>query len=162
MEDTIKNFHLINEQENKLNDFFRFYCQHASKSMDLTVQTCLNAFNQALYSTLRTVINTSGSTINAETQFAWRCLTNDLSTPDILGVYEIKRPSKRFLIEDLVLCMDSLGAPIVSRQPTRIDGRSSSGASKRSGGSKDSKQTSLHHSSSIADVQGHLNILNKY
>ncbi len=107
MEDSIENFHLINQKENKLLELFRFYCQYASSSsINLTVQRCLHAFHQALYFTLRTVIPTSGLTINAEIQFAWRCFTNDLSTPDILGAYEIKRLSiNDFSIEDFFLCI---------------------------------------------------------
>jgi hypothetical protein len=60
----------------------------------LNVQTCWNAFNEALYSTLRQTFSGSGQTLNADTQFAWRCFTNDLKTPDIMGAYEAKRPSK--------------------------------------------------------------------
>jgi hypothetical protein len=96
LDNSIQNFHLINQQENKLNELFRLYCQHAPISIHLNMQICLNAFNQALYSTLRTILNTSGSVINPEIQFAWRCFTNDLFTPDILGVYETKRLSRRF------------------------------------------------------------------
>jgi hypothetical protein len=103
LDDSIQNFHLINQRENKLHEIFRSYCQNAPKSIHLTIQTCLNAFNQALYSTLRTIINTSGSVINADMQFAWRCFTNDLSSPDMLGAYEVKRPSKQLLIK-LLFC----------------------------------------------------------
>ncbi len=60
----------------------------------MNVQTCWNAFNEALYSTLRQTFSGSGQTLNADTQFAWRCFTNDLKTPDIMGAYEAKRPSK--------------------------------------------------------------------
>ncbi len=73
------------------------YCDNAPKSINLTIQTCLNAFNQALYSTLRIIMSSMGSNVNADTQFAWRCFTNDLLTTDILAVYEIKRPSSELL-----------------------------------------------------------------
>ncbi len=39
-------------------------------------------------------MSTSGSIVNPDTQFAWRCFTNDLSTPDILSAYETKPPGK--------------------------------------------------------------------
>ncbi len=110
------------------------------------------------------MIGTSGSTINAETQFAWRCFTNDLATPDILGAFEIKRTSKRFSKEELVLSVTSPGATSANRHSTRTDGRSSAGTSKRTGGNRErssedkTKPSSVVHSSSISDVQGHLNI----
>ena len=113
---------------------------------------CFHAFHQALYSTLRTVIGTSGSTINAETQFAWRCFTNDLLTPDILGAYEIKRPSEWVVKGEFVVRVGFLGVTSANRHSTRTDGRSSAGTSKRTGGSNDKTK----HSSSISDVQGHL------
>ncbi len=94
LDNSIQNFHLINQQKNKLYELFHLYCQNAPKSIHLNIEICLNAFNQALYSTLRTILNSSGSVINAEIQFAWRCFTNDLSTTDILGFYATKRPSR--------------------------------------------------------------------
>lgn len=71
------------------------YCQQAPQSIYLTPQICLNIFHQALYSTLRMIFNTSQTNISPETQFAWRCFTNDLTTSDILGAYETKRPSRK-------------------------------------------------------------------
>jgi hypothetical protein len=84
----------MDQQNNKLTELFRLYCEYAPQSANLTIQTCWNAFNEALYSTLRTVFNGSGQPLTADTQFAWRCFTNDITTPDIMGVYEAKRPSK--------------------------------------------------------------------
>ncbi len=84
----------MDEQDNKLNELFRLYCEYAPQSANLNVHTCWNGFNEALYSTLRTIFGGSGQTLNADTQFAWRCFTNDLVTPDIMGAYEAKRPSK--------------------------------------------------------------------
>jgi hypothetical protein len=43
---------------------------------------------------LRAVFYGSGQALAADIQFAWRCFTNDLKTPDIVGAYEAKRPSK--------------------------------------------------------------------
>ena len=82
-------------QDNKLTELFRLYCEYASQTENLTVHTCWHGFNEALYSTLRTTFNGSGQPLNAETQFAWRCFTNDLKTPDIMGAYEARRPSSK-------------------------------------------------------------------
>jgi hypothetical protein len=102
-DDSAQNFHLIDARDDKLHHLFRSYCEHAPKSVNLTMQTCLNAFNQAFYSTLRTVMTTSGLGVNPETQFAWRCFTNDLVTPDILAAYEVKRRSENSLIKNSIL-----------------------------------------------------------
>ncbi|CAF3367996.1 unnamed protein product [Rotaria sp. Silwood1] len=102
LDDSIQNFHLIGQQENKLYDLLSLYCENAPKSLDLTIQTCFNIFNQALYSTLRTVLSVSGSGISVDTQFAWRCFTNDLATPDILSAYETKRPSMKLFDSHMI------------------------------------------------------------
>lgn len=94
MDDAVQNFNNLDQQDNKLNEIFRFYCEYAPQSANLSIQACWNAFNEALYATLRSVFNGSGQTLNGDTQFAWRCFTNDLKTPDIMGAYESKRPSK--------------------------------------------------------------------
>lgn len=95
LEHSIQNFHVCPQDQNKLHELFQIYCQHAPPSINLTVQTCFDAFNPALYATIRTMAtNTSGSVITAENQFAWKCFTNDLSSGDILGAYELKRTSK--------------------------------------------------------------------
>ncbi|CAF0738248.1 unnamed protein product [Adineta steineri] len=91
LDDSIENFHLIDQQTNKLYDLFRLYCEQAPKPIHLTVEICLNIFKQALYSTLRTMTSSTGTIINADTQFAWRCFTDDRLTPDILSAYEPKR-----------------------------------------------------------------------
>ena len=148
LEDSVENFHLIHQHENQLFALFRLFCQQTH----LTIPMCLHAFHQALYSTLRTILGTSGSTISAETQFAWRCFTNDLLTPDILGAYEIKRPSERVVKGEFVVRVNLLGATSANRHSTRTDGRSSAGTSRRTGGSNDK----MKHSSSISDVQGRL------
>jgi len=85
-------------QDKKLTELFRSYCDYAPQSANLTVQKCWNVFNEALFATFRTIFNGSGILINADTQFAWRCFTNDLTTPDIMGVFETQRPgnSNRF------------------------------------------------------------------
>jgi hypothetical protein len=88
----------MDQQDNKLNELFRLYCEYAPQSANLTIDRCWNAFNEALYSTLRTVLYGAGQSLNIETQFAWRCFTNDLVTPDIMGVYEAKRPSKMIIL----------------------------------------------------------------
>jgi hypothetical protein len=98
LDESVQNFHLIDQQENKLHDLFRSYCENAPKSNDLTIQTCLNTFNQALYITLRAIFSATGAAVNTGTQFAWRCFTNDLTTPDILAVYETTRTSRRFYV----------------------------------------------------------------
>ncbi len=84
----------MDQQDKKLNELFRLYCEYAPQSEHLTVHACWNAFNEALYSTLRAVFYGSGQALAADIQFAWRCFTNDLKTPDIVGAYEAKRPSK--------------------------------------------------------------------
>lgn len=94
LDDAVQNFNNMDQQDAKLNELFQLYCEYGSPSANLTIQTCWNNFNQALYSTLRTVYNGSGQTLNTDTQFAWRCFTNDLTTPDIMGVYEARRPSR--------------------------------------------------------------------
>lgn len=91
----------MDQQDNKLNELFRLYCEYAPQSTNLTIHACWHAFNEALYSTLRTIFNGTGQPLNADIQFAWRCFTNDLSTTDILGAYEAKRRSRRFLIKIL-------------------------------------------------------------
>ncbi|CAM2703017.1 unnamed protein product [Rotaria socialis] len=91
LDDSIENFHLVDQKENKLYNLFSSYCEQAPKSIDLSIQICFTVFNQALYSTLRSTIAVSGPGINVDTQFAWRCFTNDLSTPDILTAYDVKR-----------------------------------------------------------------------
>jgi hypothetical protein len=95
----------MDQQDNKLNELFRLYCEYAPQSTNLTIHACWHAFNEALYSTLRTIFNGTGQPLNADIQFAWRCFTNDLSTPDIMGAYEIKRPSKfiDLLISNIIL-----------------------------------------------------------
>ncbi|CAF2133241.1 unnamed protein product [Rotaria magnacalcarata] len=95
LDDSIENFHLVDQKENKLYNLFSSYCEQAPKSIELSIQTCFTVFNQALYSTLRSTIAASGPGINVHTQFAWRCFTNDLLTPDILTAYEVKRPIVR-------------------------------------------------------------------
>ena len=93
LDDAVQNFNDLDQQESRLHDLFHSYCEQASPLSNLTVHTCWNAFNQALYSTLRSVYHASGQTLSPDTQFAWRCFTNDLTTPDIMGVYEARRPS---------------------------------------------------------------------
>ncbi|UJR16262.1 hypothetical protein I4U23_003169 [Adineta vaga] len=147
LDDSIQNFHLIDQQTNKLHDFLRFHCQQAPASLKLTFARCLQAFHQALYATLRTMINTSSSTIHADTQFAWRCYTNDLSTPDILAAYEPKRPT----------------APSAGRHSARTGGSSSiSSTGKKTNMGKDKsldekstvrQQLSLSHSLPLPEVQ---------
>ena len=100
LDDSIQNFHQVDRRTNELHDFLRYYCQQAPELLQITFTKCLLAFHQALYATLRTMLNTPGSTTTADTQFAWRCYTNDLSTPDILAAYEPKRPSKYFSLEN--------------------------------------------------------------
>lgn len=82
-------------QNKKLNELFAFYCEYAPQSTNLNVHKCWKAFNEALFSTLRTIFSGSGQPLNGDTQFAWRCFTNDLTTPDIMGVYEANRPGKK-------------------------------------------------------------------
>ena len=94
LDDAVQNFNNIDQQDEKLNELFRLYCEYAPQSANFTIDKCWNAFNQALYLTLRTICNGSGQPLNADTQFAWRCFTNDLSTVDIMGVYKARRPSK--------------------------------------------------------------------
>jgi len=86
----VDNFNSIPQYETKLYGLLRDYCQHTT---NLTVESCAKAFYQALFSTIRTIGNQIGSNVNSETQFAWRCFTNDLQTMDIFGAFEIKRPS---------------------------------------------------------------------
>ncbi|CAM4739728.1 unnamed protein product [Rotaria magnacalcarata] len=93
LDDGVQNFNNMDQQNTKLTELFRLYCEYASPLANLTLLTCWNGFNQALYSTLRTICNGSGQPLNADAQFAWRCFTNDLSTPDIMGVYDARRPS---------------------------------------------------------------------
>lgn len=92
VDDAVQNFNNFDQQDNKLNELFHLYCEYA-QAASLSVQTCRNAFNEALYSTLRTAYHSSGQTLNADIQFAWRCFTNDLTTPDIMGAYDSRRPS---------------------------------------------------------------------
>ncbi|CAF3372079.1 unnamed protein product [Rotaria sp. Silwood1] len=151
LDDSIQNFHLIGQQENKLYDLLSLYCENAPKSLDLTIQTCFNIFNQALYSTLRTVLSVSGSGISVDTQFAWRCFTNDLATPDILSAYETKRPIVRSLSRHSARTAGnssaSTGTPTTSKRSTggrekNVDDRSSS-----------KQQFSLTNSPSTSDIQ---------
>jgi hypothetical protein len=93
-DDAVQNFNNMDLQDNKLNELFRLYCEYVPQSANLTVHACWHAFNEAIYSTLRTIFSGSGQTLNADVQFAWRCFTNDLITPDIMGAYDAKRPSK--------------------------------------------------------------------
>ena len=93
VDDAIENFNNFDQQDNKLNELFHLYCEYA-QAAGLSLQTCRNAFNEALYSTLRTAYAGSGQALNADIQFAWRCFTNDLTTPDIMGAYDSRRPSK--------------------------------------------------------------------
>ena len=126
------------------------------------METCLNAFNQALYATIKTtMINTSGAVITAETQFAWRCFTNDLSTGDILGAYETKRTSKTFPTKTHPIgSSEFVGMATVSRHSARAEGRSSASTSKRSGGGRERSSNeknrlgTLSHTNSISDVLG--------
>ncbi|CAF3652930.1 unnamed protein product [Rotaria sordida] len=151
LDDSIQNFHLIDQQENKLHDLFNLYCEHAPKSLDLTIQTCFNIFNQALYSTLRTVLAASGSTINVDTQFAWRCFTNDLSTPDILAAYEAKRLVVRSLSRHSARAAGSSSASTGTSTPSKrtIGGREKNVDDKPSL----KQQFSLTNSSSTLDMQ---------
>jgi len=91
----------MDQKDNKLNQLFRLYCEYAPQSSNLTILACWNAFNDALYSTLRATLNGSGQPLTAEIQFAWRCFTNDLVTPDIMGAYEARRPSKKIFVYQL-------------------------------------------------------------
>lgn len=91
----MQNFNNTDEQDRKLNELFHLYCEYAPQSSNLTVHACWRAFNEALYSTLRTTFQASGQQLTADMQFAWRCFTNDLTTPDIMGAYEARRPSKK-------------------------------------------------------------------
>ena len=160
LDDSVQTFHLTGQQENKLHQLLCSYCTNAPKSINLTLQTCLNAFNQALYLTLRTII----TGINADTQFAWRCFTNDLSTPDILAAYEIKRRSRE-LIEILFEEIFVIGMTSANRNSARTIGNSAGiSSTKRSGGGKEKnsedrinskQQSALTPSLSIPDLQGY-------
>lgn len=96
LDDAIQNFHNPELQNKKLSELFHLYCSYAPPSSKLSVQSCWKAFNQALYNTLRILFTGTGNVLTAETQFAWRCFTNDLNTPDIIGAYESRRPSNIF------------------------------------------------------------------
>ncbi|CAF1269415.1 unnamed protein product [Adineta ricciae] len=147
LDDSIQNFHLVDQRTNELHDFLRYYCQQAPELLQIPFAKCLQAFHQALYVTLRTMLNMSGSTITADTQFAWRCYTNDLSTPDILAAYEPKRPT----------------APSAGRHSARTGTSSSvSSSSKKSSTGKDKstdeKSNLKHHmlltrSSPLSEIQ---------
>ncbi|CAF4085833.1 unnamed protein product [Rotaria sp. Silwood2] len=151
LDDSIQNFHLIGQQENKLIDLFSLYCEHAPKTLDLTIQTCLNTFNQALYSTLRTILAASGSGISVDTQFAWRCFTNDLSTPDILAAYDAKRPIVRSLSRHSARTAGSSSA-IIGTPSTSKKGI---GAREKNNDDRSSlkQQFSSTNSSSTSDIQ---------
>lgn len=101
----MQNFNNLDEQDRKLNELFRVYCEYSPQSANLTIQACWRAFNEALYSTLRTTFNGAAQPLNADMQFAWRCFTNDLTTPDIMGAYDAKRPSRNSccVFENLIL-----------------------------------------------------------
>ncbi|UJR30270.1 hypothetical protein I4U23_017808 [Adineta vaga] len=90
LDDSIQNFNNMDQQDNRLQELFRLYCDYAPESAHLTVQTCWKVFNEAIYTTLRNILANAGQALNTETQFAWRCFTNDLTTTDIMGVYETK------------------------------------------------------------------------
>ena len=115
---SVQNFHSVGQEESKLTSLFASYCKRAPKSDPCTLQACSSAFNQALYVMLRTMLGISGSPVTKETQFAWRCFTNDLATPDILGVYKPKTPSNESLEYSLLTvpafrcswCHSSVGA----------------------------------------------------
>ncbi|CAF4088818.1 unnamed protein product [Rotaria sp. Silwood2] len=156
-DDAIQNFNNIDQQDIKLNELFRLYCEYASPLSNLTVQTCWNTFNQALYSTLRTICNGSGQPLSAETQFAWRCFTNDLATPDIMGVYESRRPSTSGASRNSARAGNAPGAGGTGAATTGVPA-----AGKKGGGGKDksiddkaaSKQLSqLSTSLSTAELQ---------
>lgn len=116
LDDAIQNFHNPELQNKKLSELFHLYCSYAPPSSKLTVQSCWKAFNQALYNTLRILFTGTGNILTAETQFAWRCFTNDLNTPDIIGAYESRRPS-------------------ASRNSARVGGAPGAGAASAAGGS---------------------------
>ena len=89
----------MDQQDGKLNELFRTYCQYAPEAANLTIQKCWRAFKDAIYATLRTLLHSAGQALNTETQYAWRCFTNDLATPDIMGAYET-RQRKELLVRD--------------------------------------------------------------
>ena len=168
MDDAIQNFHNPDEQYRKLSELFHLYCSFAPASSTLTVQSCWKAFNQALYTTLRTLFTGSGNVLTAETQFAWRCFTNDLNTPDIIGAYEAKRPSNDFSLSppfDLNCRRETSGA---SRNSARAGGApgaataTTAAAGKRGAAGKDKatdekpsgKQPQLANATSVTEAQG--------
>jgi hypothetical protein len=129
-DEAVQNFNNFDQQDNKLHDLFRLYCEYAPQSSNLNIQTCWNAFNEALYSTLRMIFNGSGTVMNADTQFAWRCFTNDLTTPDITGAYEARRPSKTIFVrlKYFFIEFSLLGTSGASRNSARAGGAPTTGA----------------------------------
>lgn len=58
--------------------------------------------------------------MSADIQFAWRCFTNDLSTPDIMGAYDSTRPSILLHSEDSTRrCSSLIGTSGGSRHSAR-------------------------------------------
>ncbi|CAF1182417.1 unnamed protein product [Rotaria sordida] len=136
-DDAVQNFNDMDQQDVKLNELFRSYCEYAAPYFNLTIQTCWNVFNQALYSTLRIICNGSGQPLNAETQFAWRCFTNDLITPDIMGVYEARRPSTSGVSRNSARASNAPGAGGTATATTGAPATSKKGGGGGGGGGKD-------------------------
>ncbi|CAF1130028.1 unnamed protein product [Rotaria sp. Silwood1] len=156
-DDAIQNFNNLDQQDVKLNELFRLYCEYTSPLSNLTVQTCWNAFNQALYSTLRTICNGSGQPLSAETQFAWRCFTNDLTTPDIMGVYEAGRPSTSGASRNSARAGNAPGAGGTGAATTGAAATGKKGGGGKDKGSDDKaatkQQSQLSTSLSTAELQ---------
>lgn len=137
----MQDFHCVDPTNNQLQAVFRSYGN---------AEACTRHFNQALFATLREMLNVSGSVINADVQFAWRCFANDLVTPDILNVYIARRPSRTLFVETHLSDLDlSAGVHSAHRHPVRTSGPSTTTSNRRGTVSKDSSK----QAGSLAHVQ---------
>lgn len=94
LDESVESFHRVPPDDNSLMKLFATYCDDASPSLHLSVSLCSNIFKHALYDTLHSIINGTGSTIGVDVQFAWRCFTNDSYTTYLFESYKGRRSSK--------------------------------------------------------------------